>query len=128
VFKHLLFPQFLFLITGIFLFSCKLPESENSRPPNLISEKEFTEVLLDFSLAESASSINVKKLENRKFDSIYAFNPLKERGIRQSQYDSTLVYYSNHIEAYKKVYEEVLNRLSAMEAENSVVNSDSIHK
>lgn len=113
--------RFIILFVVLFLCipfpACKEGTSPAERPLNLISEEEFVNLLVDLSISESAANINVKQVSNLKLDSVYAFNPLKERQIRKSQYDSTLAYYSEHIPEYKAVYESVLERISAMQAQ-----------
>ncbi|MCU0359355.1 MAG: DUF4296 domain-containing protein [Bacteroidia bacterium] len=108
---------FLFF-AGLFIFTfCKEKSANKNKPPNLIAEEAFVNVLVDFSICESASSINIKQVSNLKFDSVYAFNPLAEHKIRKGQYDSTLSYYAGHIDEYKAIYEAVLERIAAKQAE-----------
>jgi hypothetical protein len=109
---------FLFFL-GLFLFSfCKEKSANNNKPPNLIPDEAFVNLLVDFSICESASSINIKQVSNLKFDSVYAFNPLAEHKIRKGQYDSTLAYYAANISEYKAIYEAVLERISALQAQS----------
>lgn len=105
------------LLIAILLFgSCGYFEKkEPGKPENILTEVQFADVLADFAMAESASSINVKNQPVPKMDSVYAFNPLIERGVRKTQYDSTLAYYSAHMDEYKKVYEIVLAILQEMQ-------------
>lgn len=98
------------------LLSCAGEHSGKSLPPGILPDSVFADLLVDMALAESAANLNVKAVNNSQFDSVYAFRPLIEHGIRKSQYDSSLYYYSAHIEEYKAVYNEVLDRLSAMQA------------
>lgn len=115
--------RFVFCFAGLAfllpLFSCKEGANKAERPLNLIPEEEFVSLLVDLSISESAANINIKQVSNLKLDSVYAFNPLKERQIRKSQYDSTLTYYSEHIPEYKAVYESVLERISALQAQGA---------
>lgn len=101
---------FLFLIVNQ---SCQYNVNRDVAPSNLISQERFIGLLVDFSMAEAAANSNVKKVPNSQIDSVYAFDLLKERRIRKTQYDSTLFYYSNHIEEYKIIYEKVIETLSA---------------
>jgi hypothetical protein len=96
-------------------YACR--EEGEDKPANLIPDEKFVDLLVDFSLSESASNSNVKQIPNLKSDSVYAFNPLLENNIRKSQYDSTLSYYASHISEYKAIYETVLERISAMQAQ-----------
>ena len=83
-------------------------------PPYVLSEEQYVKLLVDLSLAESASNLNIKNYSGTKYDSAYLFNPVKENGISQQAYDSTLKFYSRHPEQYKKIQDEVLNRLSEL--------------
>jgi hypothetical protein len=110
---------FIGLFLSLLLSACKGGNADEEKALNLIPEEEFVDLLVDLSLSESAANINIKQVTNLKLDSVYAFNPLKERMIRKGQYDSTLAYYSEHIPEYKAVYELVLERISAMQAKSS---------
>lgn len=98
------------------LLSCSAAQSGKVRPAGVLPDSVFVDLLVDMALAESAANLNIKAVNNSLYDSVYAFRPLLEHGIRKSQYDSTLIYYSSHIEEYKAVYNEALDRLSAMQA------------
>ena len=100
-----------------FLVSCgKKTGDENQVPPEILSKELFTKVLTDFALAESAANMNIKNTDLRKLDSVYAFNPLIDNGVTQSQYDSAITYYIAHRELYKEVYENVLVALSELQS------------
>lgn len=98
------------------LLGCAGEHSSKALPAGILPDSVFADLLVDMALAESAANLNIKAVNNSQFDSVYAFRPLIEHGIRKSQYDSTLIYYSSHIEEYKAVYNDVLDRLSAMQA------------
>ncbi|MBL7902290.1 MAG: DUF4296 domain-containing protein [Bacteroidia bacterium] len=115
--------RFLGLILWIPFSNCKQGSEQADRPLNLIPEEEFVSLLVDLSISESAANINIKQVSNLILDSVYAFNPLKERKIRKSQYDSTLAYYSEHIPEYKAVYESVLESISALQAQGAASKS-----
>ena len=120
---------FLIAITHLFFaFSCGSKKAEEvSLPPNVLNQEQFTKLLTDFALAESAANMNVKNVPMNKFDSVYAFNPLIENSIRKSQYDSTVGFYVQHPELYKKVYENVLANLTRLQTERSA-KKDSVVK
>lgn len=110
-------PQFLIIIILFFLVSCKPPQEEHEIiPSNILNEDQFVKVLTDAYLCEGASGINVKNVTGIKFDSAYAFNPLKDNGVAKAQFDSTIAYYSNHPKKMKAVYEKVLDKLSQIQA------------
>ena len=84
--------------------------------------------MVDFSLAESASNLNVKNLPAEKMDSAYAFDPLEENNVSRSQYDSAVSFYSKHPSIYKKIYENVLATLSKMQLRNDSAKVDPVSK
>lgn len=75
----------------------------------------MSQILFQFSLAESAANLNIKNVAQNKLDSAYAFNPLTDNHIRPSQFDSSLNFYCHNSELYKKVYEKVLEKLQTFE-------------
>ncbi|MBL7933423.1 MAG: DUF4296 domain-containing protein [Bacteroidia bacterium] len=95
-------------------------------PAGILNKDSFAVLLRDFALAESAASMNVNNIPLRDLDSVYAFNPLKQHGIRQSQYDSTIKFYVDNPKLYKEVYEAVLEQLSIMESNRTAVKKDSL--
>jgi hypothetical protein len=103
-------------------------ESKETPPSYVLNEDSFASLLVDFSLAESATSINIKNVKGNKLDSVYAFDPLKEHNISPAQYDSTLRFYTLHPEQYKSVYEKVLSRLSTLESARKGIRIDSVAK
>lgn len=101
-----------FLTLLLFLISCGGEKEERPVPPYVLDKETFMQILIDMALAESASNLNIKNLSGKKFDSAYAFDPVKEKKIERKFYDSTLAFYSRDPEKFKEVYEEVLLRLS----------------
>ena len=115
---HLSYIIKIFLLPLIFvlLVSCgQTDEEKNMVPDTILNEEEFTKILLDFALAESASNINVKNVPSERADSTYAFDPLAENKVTRAQYDSAIAFYSKHPVIYKKIYENVLAALSKMQ-------------
>jgi hypothetical protein len=111
------------------LLSCNPSSTRDFQiPENILSEDQFAKVLADFALAEGATNMNIKNVAFQKFDTVYAFNPLKENNIRLSQYDSTILFYSQHLESYKKIYDNVLALLSEMQVKRDSLKLDSIAK
>src|SRR6476661_11082847 len=90
----------LFLVIVCFAF-CKQGEQAQQIPSNILTEEQFAEVLADYALAESAANLNIKNAGLPSMDTVYAFDPLKFRGLRMGQYDSTIRYYSAHPKLYK---------------------------
>lgn len=125
--------KILFLNTSflfcLLLFSCgKKEEKSEELPAGILSEEQFSRVLTDFALAESAANMNIKTIEVRRLDSVYAFDPLKENGVSQALYDSTVSFYVKRPDLYKKVYEKVLVALSEMQASRNSGAKDTAAK
>ena len=119
----------MFVVVAAVFIACSQGEEENiTIPENVLSEEKYVNLLVDFSLAESASNLNIKNLSGRQFDSTYAFNPLKENNISQGLYDSTIAFYSRHPKVYKKIYEEVLTKLSNLKTEREKIKKDTVIK
>lgn len=120
---------FIFLLAAIVLSACGSGgDSDLTIPDTILSEEKFTKLIVDFSLAESASNLNVKNFPAEKMDSAYAFDPLEENKISKSQYDSAVSFYSKHPAIYKKIYENVLATLSRMQLRNDSAKVDPISK
>jgi hypothetical protein len=117
---------FLFLLSALLLSQCGAgPDSEDIEiPAGVLDEERYTQLLVDFSLAESAINLNIKNLSGAKFDSAYTFNPLKENNVSTGLYDSTIDFYSKHPQLYRKIYEEVLIRLSKIQTEREKLEAD----
>lgn len=109
------------LFTGIFLLSsCSPSEQEIEIPDNILSQEKMIDVLTHSYLAEGASGINIKNVQSQQFDSTYAFNPLKDKGISKAMFDSSVVFYSQHPRALKIIYEKVLDKLSVIQAKGGL--------
>lgn len=113
------------VLCSIFLYACHFEKKDEGIPKGILSIDAISEVLFEFSLAESAANLNIKNVAQSKLDSAYAFNPLKENHIRLSQFDSSISFYCHHSDLYKKVYERVLDKLQAFES-SRIVRVDSI--
>ena len=109
--------QFLKIITICFILaSCSADEKEVPIPENVLDKETFSEVVLDFTLAESASGINILNVQGGKTDTVYAFNPLLDNNVKRETFDTTLYFYSHNPKLFKEVYELVLEKLSKLQA------------
>ena len=113
-FKKILNLTLLFVLVGS---ACK-PKTIDSEevPKNVLSEDSLINVLTYCYLGEGAASMNIKGVSAEKFDSAYAFNPIKEKGITKARFDSSIIYYSAHPKKLKLIYEKVLEQLSQIQA------------
>lgn len=117
----------LLFAVGVFFACGKTGQNETKNPPGILSEEVFINVLADFALAESAATMNIKNVNMQKADSVYAFDPLSKNNVSKAEYDSTVSFYVKQPELYKKIYENVLVKLSEMQAQRNgnVKNPDS---
>jgi hypothetical protein len=81
-----------------------------------MDKEKFSEVIVDFALAESASGINVLGVAPQRGDTVYAFNPLLDNNVKRTVFDTTLYFYSHHPKLFKEVYVLALEKLSKMQA------------
>jgi hypothetical protein len=101
----------------LILQACGEEEKKVKVPENVLDQETFSEVLVDFTLAESASSINIQNLQRQSaMDSAYAFNPLVDNNIKRETLDTTLYFYCRNPKLFKEVYEMVLEKLSKLQA------------
>lgn len=102
------------LLVIVFFPSCK--EDENTIPENVLDKEKFSDVIVDFTLAESAASINVLNVPGQRIDTVYSFNPLIDNQISKAQFDTSLYFYSHHPKLFREVYEITLEKLSRIQA------------
>tara|TARA_Y100001954_G_scaffold116254_1_gene125767 strand:+ start:38 stop:496 length:459 start_codon:yes stop_codon:yes gene_type:complete len=98
-------PIFIFLV----LFSCSFSVQKKEVPENLISEEEMINILYDMSLISVSKGINKRILENNGMKPKKYI--LKKYNIDSLQFVKSNEYYSNDLERYLSIYEEVLNKL-----------------
>ena len=114
------------LATACILLSCSKVEEEEVVIPSYVMEKsKYIKLLCDMSMAEAAVNVNIKAIATQQYDSVYAFNPLKENIVSQVQYDSTTAFYSRHPQMFKNLYDEVLTELSKIQAKKMNFKKDS---
>ena len=103
----------LIILLSFLLFCCSEQGKQSPElPEGIVGEREMVQMLVQFALAESAANVNSANVQMEKTDSVYAFDPLRELKIRKTQYDSSLRFYSQHPEIYKRIYDSVLVLLS----------------
>ena len=105
----------IFIIAFVFS-SCHGSEKEIVIPKNVLDKEKFSDVIVDFTLAESASGINILNVQGKKTDTVYAFNPLLDNNVKREMFDTSLYFYSHHPRQFKEVYELVLEKLSKLQA------------
>jgi len=105
----------IFLIAALFT-SCSGIEKEVKVPANVLDKEKLSDVLVDFTLAESVTGVNILNIQGNKSDTVYAFNPLIDNNVKRDVFDTTLYFYSHNPKQFKKVYELVLEKLSKLQS------------
>ncbi len=100
----------------LFFLSCGEQKNEIKIPANVLDKEKFSQLICDFTMAEAATSVNVKNVFGNKSDSAYAFNPLYDNDITKKTFDTTVYFYSHHPALYKEVYELTLEKLSRLQS------------
>lgn len=99
-----------------FLFAACGEETEVAIPDYVLDKEKFSDLIVDFSLAESAASLNILNVPATKGDTVYAFNPLLDNNIKRVTFDTTLYFYSRNPKLFKEVYVLALEKLSQLQA------------
>lgn len=89
-------------------------------PEYVIPKEKFVTILTDCYLGEGATSINVKGVTGEKFDSTYLFNPLKDHQITKAEFDTSLAFYTKNPILLKSMFDEVLEKLSQIQASGNI--------
>ncbi|MBP7807927.1 MAG: DUF4296 domain-containing protein [Bacteroidia bacterium] len=96
--------------------SCGGEDREVEIPDYVLDKEKFSEVIVDFTLAESAAGINILSVPGAKGDTVYAFNPLIDNNVKRATFDTTLYFYSHNPKLFKEVYVLALEKLSKLQA------------
>ncbi len=102
-----------FMAFVLFLtFSC----GGNKVPKGILTKDKMVPMLVEQHLAEQMSSLHLALgLKNDSvMDDLY-LSILKKYGVDRKVFEESVFYYSKHPEKYKPIYDEVLDRLNAME-------------
>ena len=105
-----------FVLIVLCMASCKNTEEAYEVPPNILSEEDFVATLTDIYIAESLSNLNVKNISPPSFDSVYAFNPIIDRGFTKEKFDSSLVFYSRYPGKFKYLLGVAAERMDQQQA------------
>lgn len=83
------------------------------RPRGILSPSKMQEVLYDLHCADGAIQVAGYNYMHDQEVAWYYKNILDKHGITQAQFDSSLVWYTDHPQRFIKIYPEVLKRLEA---------------
>lgn len=88
------------------LVSCKQQDE------GILNKGEMTDLLVDIHKSEAVIALNYSKFPNDSAKSVIREAVFNRHKITQAQFDSSLVWYGNHIEEYMEIYDKVIERLN----------------
>lgn len=91
----------------------------NSKPPGTLSEKQMIDVLVDIHLTEATMKISndsLARLNDTTQIRVLFAQVFIKHDVTPDDFNVSLDYYLKHIDDLDKIYVEVINRLTAMEA------------
>lgn len=98
-----------------FIFSCS---KVNKTPEYVIPHDDMVNIIVKIHITDGMLNINkVRRDLARKDSSNYYETIFKSFGFTRADFDTSIYFYSNNIDEYDKIYEEVLNKLSEMETQ-----------
>ena len=112
------FAAFILLLSFMF---CSCKERKVEVPPGILSKDKMIDVLVDVHLAEAAPmnhGITTKELNGimvGKYDDV-----MKKHTITFEQFKKSFDYYLQHPDQLDEIYQEVVNRLTALEGKSRV--------
>lgn len=114
---HLFAKNLIFLSLLALIISCGSDRQTKSSGVT-VPEDTLIDILTDIHLADAYMS--VKRTERITFERKDLYESiLKEYNISRSRFDSTINYYTTHVDRYELLYEKVMMNLSELEAEAS---------
>jgi len=91
----------------------------SSKPSGILNEEEMTTLLVDIHLTEATLSItdqSFARMNDTTNLRIRFAQVFKKHDVKPDDFKASLGYYLEHIEQLDKIYVEVINRLTEMEA------------
>ncbi len=105
--------------------------NRNKTPDYVIPKEKLIDILVDIHIMDGLLTINDVRKTLLQKDSLNYYDALfYNYNYTRADFDTSIFYYSMNINEYDKIYEEVLNKLSEMEAElkEKISNKDSLNK
>lgn len=114
-----------FFLLLVFLFSCSAEKPK--KPEDIWDEEVFTEALFQVQLTEAILRLGYRLRKDSIVhpDSIHSAT-FKKIGHTKQEFEKNFDYYIQDPQRMEKIYEEVIVRLSEMEAEIKATPKDSI--
>ena len=104
----------------IVLVSCGDGKKSEDVPTNLISAESMVPLLIDLQLIEAANTTKHFLGDTGKANYELLYNTIFDKhSVRKSQFDSAMAYYTLKGEQLEVIYDQVIEELMKMEAEQT---------
>lgn len=96
---------FLLIVLGLIATSCR------RTPSGVLSKKDMSMLLADMHIAESVVDLNQSEYHTDSMRRVLKESVLERHGVSQEEFDTSLVWYGQHLDMYIKVYDDVVDIL-----------------
>jgi len=96
---------FLVALLALLVASC------DKAPRGVIGESKMTDLIIDLELAEAYIDNHPMDFPNDSTKLVMKQSVFKKHGVNAQLYDTSLVWYAHNMDAYTKVYTQVISRL-----------------
>ncbi|MDO4496468.1 MAG: DUF4296 domain-containing protein [Bacteroidales bacterium] len=91
-----------FVLAAVFCIAC------NSRPDYVIDEETMTELLVDVHMSEGLLDVQGRQMtEHKNYGQEVMAAVLLDHGVTRADYDTSLVWYSQHLKKLIRIYNQV---------------------
>ena len=104
--------RIILILSVIFIYSC---ERESKTPEYIIPPDKMVNIITDIHITDGLFTLNNVRRRLAKDSVNYYESIFYNYGFSRSDFDSSINYYSENIDVYDKIYEEVLNKLNEKE-------------
>ena len=113
--------KYLYIVFVFFFVSCTQNKNEVKIPEGIIPQAEMVKIIIDYHIAEAALlDCQNKKQDINNYTILYYNSILKKYKISRIKFNTSLKFYSDHIELLQKIYEEAGNELSTMQSKERI--------
>jgi len=100
-----------------------------SKPSGTLSESKMVDVLVDMHITEATVKFGIDTIEHT-IDTTDARNRFAEvfrnHNIKPEEFNTSLNYYLEHVEEMDKIYSDVINKLTEIDAKLTPLNKQSV--
>jgi hypothetical protein len=106
------------IISASFLSSCNMRSSSPPKPAIILSKEQITVILMDVHLVEGTINFkrNIGQGHDEQKSELY-HQLMVEHGITPEILETNLIYYNQQPAVLEKIYEDIISRLTDMQAE-----------